>query len=99
MHPKEFWTLPIYDRLIGKEALLRYAESRRHHGLKIRWNNTRKAHACGLGGKATVIGIVEVPVGIAGINDFIELTVVTDNVPMLLPIKLLKNLRAVVDLD
>ena len=38
-------------------------------------------------------------IGVAGINGLIELTVVTDNVPMLLPIRMLKNLRAVVDLD
>ena len=87
------------DGLLGKEALLRFAESLRSYGLKIRWNTTRKAQACGVGGKATVIGTAEVPVGIAGINGLIELTVVTDNVPMLLPIKLLKNLRAIVDLD
>ena len=38
-------------------------------------------------------------IGIAGVNGLIELTVVTDNVPMLLPIRMLKNLRPVVDLD
>ena len=87
------------DGLIGKAALLRFAETLRGYGLKIRWNTSKKAQACGVGGKATVIGIAEVPIGIAGVNGLIELTVVTDNVPMLLPIRMLKNLRAVVDLD
>ena len=87
------------DGLIGKAALLRFAETLRSFGLKIRWNTNKKAQACGVGGKATVIGIAEVPIGIAGVNGLIELTVVTDNVPMLLPIRMLKNLRAAVDLD
>ena len=52
-----------------------------------------------MGGKATVVGVAEVPIGNAGDNGLIELTVVTDNVPVLLPIRMLKNLRAVVDLD
>ena len=87
------------DGLIGKAALLRLAESLRKHGLQFKWNTEKKAQACGVGGKATVLGIAEVPIGIAGVNGLIELTVVTDNVPLLLPIKLLKQLRAVIDLD
>ncbi|CAE7243503.1 unnamed protein product, partial [Symbiodinium sp. KB8] len=87
------------DGLIGKAALLRLADNLRAHGLKISWDCTKKAAACGVGGKAKVIGIARAPIGLAGINGLIELTVVADDVPLLLPIKLLKQLRAVVDLD
>ena len=51
------------------------------------------------GGKAQVIGIARAPIGLAGVNGLIELTVIADDVPLLLPIKLLKQLRAVVDMD
>ena len=87
------------DGLIGKAALLRLADNLRVHGLKISWDCTKKAAACGVGGKAKVIGIARAPIGLAGTNGLIELTVVADDVPLLLPIKLLKQLRAVVDLD
>ena len=87
------------DGLIGREALLRLIGSLREHGLKMSWNKTKKAQACGVGGKAEVIGIAEMPLGIAGVNGLMELTVITDDVPLLLPIKLLKRLKAVVDLD
>ncbi|CAE7818610.1 RE1 [Symbiodinium sp. CCMP2592] len=86
------------DGLIGKPAMLRLTEALRSRGLKIRWNGKR-AQATGVGGKATVIGVVEAPVGIAGINGLLEMTVVQEDIPMLLPIKLLRQLRAVVDLD
>ena len=46
-----------------------------------------------------MIGIAEVPLGIAGVNGLMELTVIKDDVPLLLPIKLLKQLKAVVNLD
>ena len=87
------------DGLIGKAALLRLIGSLREHGLKVNWNKTKKAQACGVGGKAQVIGIAEVPLGIAGVSGLMELTVIADDVPLLLPIKLLKQLKAVVDLD
>ena len=67
--------------------------------MRISWNKTKKAQACGVGGKAEVIGIAEVPLGIAGVNGLMELTVIKDDVPLLLPIKLLKQLKAVVNLD
>ena len=88
------------DGLIGKASLLQLAQALREKGLQYRWNPKKKAQASGVGGRAEVIGVAEVPVGIAGVNNgLMELTVVTDNVPLLLPIKMLRQLRAVVDLD
>ncbi|CAE7781277.1 Top3a [Symbiodinium sp. CCMP2456] len=85
--------------LIGKASLLQLAQALREKGLQYRWNPKKKAQASGVGGRAEVIGVAEVPVGIAGVNGLMEPTVVTDNVPLLLPIKMLRQLRAVVDLD
>ena len=87
------------DGLIGKASLLQLAQALREKGLQYRWNPKKKAQASGVGGRAEVIGVAEVPVGIAGVNGLMELTVVTDNVPLLLPIKMLRQLRAIVDLD
>ena len=87
------------DGLIGKAALLQLTETLRGFGLQIRWNHEKKAQASGVGGKAKVIGIAELPIGLAGINGLLEVTVVQDSVPLLLPVKLLRQLRAVVDLD
>ncbi|CAE7573255.1 RE1 [Symbiodinium sp. CCMP2592] len=87
------------DGLVGKAALLQLTEALRSFGLQIRWNTQKKAQASGVGGKAKVIGIAEIPIGIAGVNGLLEVTVVQDNVPLLLPIRLLRQLRAIVDLD
>ncbi|OLP94116.1 DNA topoisomerase 3-alpha [Symbiodinium microadriaticum] len=87
------------DGLVGKAALLELTSMLRDYGLQIRWNHKKQAQASGIGGKAKVIGIAEIPVGIAGVNGLLEATVVQENVPLLLPIRMLKQLRAVVDLD
>ena len=87
------------DGLIGKAALLALTETLRGYGLQIRWNTQKRAQASGVGGRATVLGIAELPVGIAGVNGLLEVTAVQDNVPLLLPIKLLRQLEAIVDLD
>lgn len=50
----------------------------------------RKGQARGVGGEATVKGVVELPIGIAGVNGILEATVVTEDVPLLLPVKLLR---------
>ncbi|CAE7227253.1 Ank2 [Symbiodinium sp. CCMP2592] len=86
------------DGLIGKPAMLRLVDSLRERGLGIRWTGKR-AQATGVGGRATVIGVIEAPMGIAGVNGLVEMTVVQEDIPLLLPIKLLRQLRAIVDLD
>ena len=74
-------------------------ETLRGFGLQIRWNHQKKAQASGVGSKAKVVGISELPVGIAGISGLLEVTVVQDTVRLLLPIKLVRQRRAAVDLD
>lgn len=83
--------------LIGEEALNRLQVALHEHGLKVAWRD-RKAQARGVGGEAQVVGVAEVPLGIGGICGVLECTVVRENVPLLLPVKLLRELGAQIDL-
>ena len=82
--------------LIGEKALKRVSEELHHFGLQYRMTN-RKGQARGVGGEAVVKGVVELPIGIAGVNGVLEATVVQEDVPLLLPVKLLRELQAVID--
>ena len=83
--------------LVGRERLRQIEEALQRQGLKIRWLD-KKAQARGIGGEAEVVGVAEIFVGVAGINGLIEVTVVKDRAPLLMSIKLLKEVHAVVDL-
>lgn len=86
------------DGLIGSQALERLKENLADCGLKIAWTD-KKARAHGVGGQAKVIGIAAIPLGIAESSGVLEATVVEGDVPLLLPIKMLRKLRSVVDVD
>ena len=82
--------------LVGEGALSRLEKVLENFGLKI--NRTdRKAQARGVGGEAKVKEVVEIPLGLGGINGILEATVVAEDVPLLIPVKLLRELRAVID--
>ncbi|CAK8987801.1 Retrovirus-related Pol polyprotein from transposon RE1 (Retro element 1) (AtRE1) [Includes: Protease RE1 [Durusdinium trenchii] len=76
--------------LIGLPALERLQEALKEHQLKVNWTG-KQAQARGIGGSAKVCGVVEIPVGIAGVNGLIEATVVEEEVPFLLSIQFLKQ--------
>lgn len=82
--------------LIGERALINLEETLKSHGLKIK-RTDKKAQARGVGGEAKVQGVVEIPLGLGGINGVLEATVVQEEVPLLIPVKLLRDLRAVID--
>ena len=84
--------------LIGEHALSQFSEELRKCGLRYRMTD-RKGQARGVGGEAVVKGVVELPIGIAGVNGILEATVVTEDVPLLLPVKLLRDLHAVINLS
>ena len=86
------------DGLVGDRALRRFREKLADHGLCVKWTG-KTARAHGVGGQASVCGIVAVPLGIAGSSGVLEMTVVEGEIPMLLPVKLLRQLKAVVDID
>ena len=84
------------DGLIGRPALERLKQQLGAVGLQISWTKKRaKAH--GVGGPANVVGIVAIPLGLAGTTGILETTVVENDVPLLLPVTLLDSLQAVID--
>ena len=82
--------------LIGIGALNRLNEALREFGLKVRWTN-KVGNARGVGGEAKCKGVVEIPLGVGGVCGVLEATVVQEDVPLLLPVRLLRELRAVID--
>ena len=82
--------------LIGVGALNRLSEILKDHGLKVRWT-PKKGQARGVGGEARCKGVIEIPMGVGGVCGVLEATVVEEDVPLLLPVRLLKELRAVID--
>ena len=86
------------DGVIGKLALERLEQDLRSRGLKPRWCN-RVVRTKGIGGEAKSLGVCELPLGIGGVSGILETAVVEGEVPLLLPVKLLKQLRSVINLD
>ena len=82
--------------LIGEGALSRLEAVLATCGLKVK-RTDRKAQARGVGGEATVREVIEIPLGLAGVNGVLEATVVAEDVPLLIPVKFLRDLRAVID--
>ncbi|CAE7443334.1 RE1 [Symbiodinium sp. CCMP2592] len=85
------------EGLIGRASLLRLLEELRKYGLKGHWSG-KESEARGIGGRANTIGVCEVPVALAGVPGILELTVVAEEVPLLIPVNLLHALKASVDL-
>lgn len=86
------------DGLIGNVALERLKEGLASFGLQCIWTG-RQAKAHGVGGQAKVLGIIAIPLGIGHTSGVLEATVVEGDVPLLLPIKMLRQLRTIIDLD
>ncbi|CAE7806642.1 GIP, partial [Symbiodinium necroappetens] len=84
------------EGLIGKPALLRLCDALRAQGLRCLWLD-KVAAARGIGGSAKTVGVVELPLGLAGVSGVLEATVVAEDVPLLLPVSLLRSLGAVLD--
>ena len=82
--------------LIGEGALSRLQVALNSFGLKVK-KTDKKAQARGVGGEAKVQGVVEIPMGLGGVNGVLEATVVQEDVPLLIPVRLLRDLRAVID--
>ena len=86
------------DGLVGDAALKRLKGQLRARGLQEVWiDKVCKAH--GVGGQAKVVGMAALPLGLAGCSGVLEVSVIEGDVPLLLPIKLLRGLQAVVDLS
>ena len=79
--------------LIGSLALKRLNHSLEAHGLTCKWAPKRSS-AKGVGGQAKVIGVVYIPLGLGGLNGILETTVVEGDVPLLLPVRMMRSLQA-----
>ncbi len=84
--------------LVGTIAFERLQEYLRSFGLCCKWIPKNTA-AKGVGGQAKVVGVTLIPLGIGGVNGILEATVVEGDVPLLLPIRMMKGLRTIIDLD
>ncbi|CAL1165045.1 unnamed protein product [Cladocopium goreaui] len=82
--------------LVGSKALERLTGELQKHGLTCKWTPKRSS-AKGVGGQAKVIGVVLIPLGVGGLNGVLEATVVEGDVPLLLPVKMMKQLKAIID--
>ena len=83
--------------LIGSFALKRLQHELNQLGLCCRWTPKTSA-AKGVGGQAQVVGVILIPLGLGGINGVLETTVIEGDVPLLLPIRLLKTLDAIINI-
>ena len=83
--------------LIGSVALERLQNELKQFGLCCRWT-PKTSSAKGVGGQAKVVGVILIPVGLGGINGVLEATVVEGDIPLLLPIRLLKFLGAIINI-
>ena len=63
------------------------------HGLHVEWSQEKPESASGIGGVTQPIGVVYVPVGLAGCNGVIRFTVVEQDVPSLLPVGITRTLH------
>ena len=69
------------------------------YGLQVEWSQERPAPASVIGGATQPIGVVRVPVGLAGCNGVLRFTVMEQDVPPLLPVGIMVTLQAGLDLD
>lgn len=81
--------------LVGTLALQRLQDHLRSFGLRCK-SIPKNTAAKGVGGQAKVVGVPLIPLGIGGVNGVL---VVEGDVPLLLPIRMMKGLRTIIDLD
>ena len=67
--------------------------------LKVRWVNKNTSSLGGIGGRAKVLGEVEIPIGLNGTCGIITMKVTDQDVPPLIPSGFLKATRATLDYD
>eukprot|EP00435_Cladocopium_sp_Y103_P041502 s1054_g11.t1 len=84
--------------LVGTVALERIETKLRSFGLRFKWT-PKKSAAKGVGGNANVVGVIMLPLGIGGINGLLECTVIEGDVPLLLPVRMMRALHTVIDLE
>ena len=94
-----FWDTVAQEGLVGKQQLDKWCKLLVEHGLQVEWSQEKPESASGIGGVTQPIGVVYVPVGLAGCNGIIRFTVVEQDVPPLIPVGIMRTLQASLDLS
>ena len=84
--------------LVGEQQLAQCCKLLAEHGLQVEWSQEKPESASGIGGTTKPIGVVYVPVGLAGCNGITRFSVVEQDVPPLFPLGILRTLQASLDL-
>ena len=87
------WDTGAQEGLVGKQQRCKLLAE---HGLQVEWSQEKPESASGIGGVTQPIGVVCVPVGLAGCNGIIRFTVVEQDV-QLLPVVKMRTLQASLD--
>ena len=99
LDPREvLWDTGAQEGLVGKQQLDKWCFLLAEHGLQVEWSQEKPESSRGIGGMTKPIGVVYVPVGLAGCNGIIRSTVVEQDVPPLLPVGIMWTLQAGLDL-
>ena len=95
LDPREvLWDTGAQEGLVGKQQLDKWCKLLAEHGLQVEWSQEKPESASGIGGVTQPIGVVSVPVGLAGCNGIIRFTVVEQDVPLLLPVAIMRTHQA-----
>ena len=73
---KVLWDTGAQEGLVGKQQLDKLCKMLAEHGLQAEWSQEKLESTSGIGGVTQPIGVVYVPVGLAGCNGVIRFTVV-----------------------
>ena len=92
------WDTGAQEGLVGKQQLDKWCKLLAEHSLQVEWSQEKPESASGIGGMTKPIGVVYVPVGLAGCNGIIRFTVVEQDVPPQLPVEIMRTLQASLDL-
>ena len=92
------WDTGAQEGLVGKQQLDKWCKLLAKHGLQVERSQEKPESASGIGGMTQPIGVVYVPVGLAGCNGIIRFTVVEQDVPPLLQVVIMRILQASLDL-
>ena len=84
------WDTGAQEGLVGEQQLKQWSKVLAEHGLQVEWSQEKPESASGIGCVTQPIGVVYVPVGLAGYNGIIRFTVVEQDVPLLL-VEIMRN--------
>ena len=92
------WDTGAQEGLVWKQQLDKWCKLLAEDGLQVEWSQEKPESASGIGGMMQPIGVVYVPVGLAGCNGIIRFTVVEQDVPPPLPVVIMRTLQVSLDL-